>query len=417
MPRSDVGKRYRSTALDRALAPARTVATVGPVDGLAEDRIVAMVDAIQRFSRTPRLALIPDAGRRVWGYGTGMSAAAVSSRPDLDTTDLASLVTAVRNRPGQRLPIEVLICGDYLLLDYSHGVGDGQLGMLGLAILAEGDESKASTLAEGLPSTAIWTALRRHYWSRPMALHEFWRLRKVHKQAQPEQDQPQKRIEYWESAKCSVGAYLNPASVDRLRAWAKDNCAGATTASVTVALWMAALRAEGVRIDDRVMILINCRRYLRDGYRTTQGNFAVGIPIAMPRSGSPEDIAALVRRVIDSGWPLAILGMAEVSSLVRRPPAQEESRAVVVPDRLRLAVSDLGRLTMFDGLTWRTGRPPQFAAYLEPDGPDALTLLVDEMAGGRTFTASFCSKMIDPSVVESALARMCDDPVGLVTGW
>jgi hypothetical protein len=250
-----------------------------------------------------------------------------------------------------------------------------------------------------------------------MALHEFWRLRKVHEQAQPEQDQPQKRIEYWESAKCSVGAYLNPASVDRLRAWAKDNCAGATTASVTVALWMAALRAEGVRIDDRVMILINCRRYLRDGYRTTQGNFAVGIPIAIPRSGSPKVIAALVRRVIDSGWPLAILGMAEVSSLVRRPPAQEESRAVVVPDRLRLAVSDLGRLTMFDGLTWRTGRPPQFAAYLEPDGPDALTLLVDEMAGGRTFTASFCSKMIDPSVVESALARMCDDPVGLVTGW
>jgi hypothetical protein len=393
------------------------VVTVGPLDGLTEDRVKAMLDAVERCSATPRLTVVPDARERVWRYDRAIAGRAVTSQPDLDTDDLSALVTTVRNRSGGRRPFEVLLCGDYLLLDYSHGVGDGQLGILGLAILAAGDESQAATLANGLPSSAVWTALWRHYRSRPTALREFWRLRKEHKHvdAGSGPDQPTRRIEHWESAKCSVGAHLDAARVDQLRSWAKDTWAGATTASVTVALWMAALRAEGVRIDDRVMILINCRRYLADEYRTAQGNFAVGIPIAMPSSGSPAEIAALVRQVIDSGWPLAILGMAEAASL-RPPRASETSDAVVVPDRLRLAVSDLGRLTPFDGLSWKPGRPPQFTAYLEPDGPDALTLLVDELAGGRTFTASFCSEMIAPSVVSSALERMCHDPVGLVTG-
>ena len=419
MPPSEGAGRYRSTALDRALAPARTVVTVGPLDGLTEDEVRAVLDAVQRSSDTPRLALIPDADDRTWRYGDGFCADVVTSRPDLATDDPADLVTAVRNRPGEREPLEVLICGDHLLLDYSHGVGDGQLGVLGLAILAGADDSLAPTLANGLPPAAVWTGLWRHYRSKPSALRDFWRLRKAHDAVEVVDAPTERRILDWEAAKCSVGAYLDPAGVDRLRTWAKSHWAGATTASVTVSLWLAALRAEGVQFDDRVMILINCRRYLGDEHRTSQGNFAVGIPIAMPRSGSPGDIAALVRQVVESGWPLAILGMAEVKSLLRRRRSAEPPGAdgtVVVPDRLRLAVSDLGRLGMFDGVTWKTGRPPRLSAFLEPDGADALTLLVDELAGGRTFTASFCSKMIEPAVVERALARMCDDPAGLATG-
>lgn len=416
MPRTRSGVRYRSTALDRALAPARTVATVGPIEGLSADRLGTILDAVARCSPVPRSMLIPEGGRRRWDYDTTTSDHVVTSRPDLDTDDQAALVTAVRNRPGPRRPLEVIVCGDHLVLDYSHGVGDGQLGILGLAVLAGGDESRAPILAAGLPSTAVWTAAWRHYRSRPSALADVVRLRKQHKQFDVGRDgEPLRRIDHWQSAKCSVGAHLDASRVEDLRAWTKRCRPGATTASVTVALWMAALRAEGVRIDDRVMILINCRRYLGDAYRTAQGNFAVGIPIVMPPSGSPEDIARLTRRVIDSGWPLAILGMAELTSALHRPQASEATDVVDVPDRLRLAVSDLGRLTAFDGVTWKPGRPPQFSAYLEPDGPDALTLLADDLSGGRTFTASFCSEMIAPSVVSGALQRMCADPIGLLT--
>jgi len=86
-----------------------------------------------------------------------------------------------------------------------------------------------------------------------------------------------------------------------------------------------------------------------------------------------------------------------------------------VPDRLRLAVSDLGRLSLFDDVPFNDRRPPQLVAFLEPDGADAATLLVAELAGGRTLTASFCSQMIEADTMARVLKRMCDDPVGLLT--
>ena len=414
MPRSDRTARYSSTALDRALAPARTVVTVGPIEGLDVERVRAVLVAAESLSPAPRLALIPDAARRTWGYGS--ESVHIAVRPDVNTDDVADLVTAIRNRAGERRPVEVLVCGDYLVLDYSHGVGDGQFGVLGLAVLAGGDASAANILADGLSSTAIWTALWRHYRSNPGALRDFWRLRKANKRFEVADAGDGRRIENWEAAKCSVAAHLEAAKVDRLRAWAKETWPGATTASVTIALWLAALRAENVPFEEHVMILMNCRRYLGGEYRTIQGNFAVGIPVPIPDTASPSEIAELVRQVIDSGWPIAILGMAEVKSRVRPQVPGSPAGSVVVPNRLRLAVSDLGRLGMFDQLGFRPGRPPQLSAYLEPDGADAATLLVDELAGGRTFTASFCSEMIEPAVIERALGRMCDDPVSLLAG-
>jgi hypothetical protein len=406
---------YRSTALDRALASARTVVAIGPCEGLDEARIRDVLRAAESYGAESRFTVIPDAAATRWRYAHGVADTALSSRPDLATDDLAALVNEVNNRTGPRGAFEVMICGDNLLLDYSHGVGDGQLGVLALAVLAGGDAAQAPVIARGLSSRAVWSALWNHYRTHPAALRDFWRMRKANKRfddsAAP---QATRRIERWEDAKTSIAAHVEPAGVASHRAWAKENHPGATTASLTVAMWLAALETEGVRHDDRVMILMNCRRYLGEAYRTVQGNFAVGIPLPMPASRSPDEIADLTRRAIASGWPIAILGMAELKSLVHRPRAPEATEAVDVPDRLRLAVSDLGRLTMFDGQAWKPGSSPQLSAFLEPDGPDAVTLLVDELAGGRTYTASFCDKMIDPAIIERALDRMCDGPADLL---
>jgi hypothetical protein len=415
MPRAERRRRYRSTELDRALAPARTVVTVGPLETPSVDRLREVLRAAEIHCAEARLTLVPDAGERWWRYEPDVADRAVVAVPDVDTTDPARLVTEVRTRPGVRAPVEVLVCRDHLVMDYSHGVGDGQFGPLGLAILAADDPSRAALLSDGLSSNAVWTALWRHYRSRPSALREFWRIRKENKKAGPDDTGlPRKRIENWEAAKSTVSVYLEPATVARLRSWAKENKPGATTASLTVAVWLAALRAEGVRYDRHVMILMNCRRYLGPEYATAQGNFAVGIPIPMPPSENPADIAALVRRIIESGWPLAILGMAELRSLLRGPRAPGHPAVIEVPDRVRLSVSDIGRLTAFDGQEWAGDRPPQLSAFLEPDGPDAVTLLVSELEGGRTLTASFCSAMIGPDIVTAALNRVRADPVALL---
>jgi hypothetical protein len=415
MPRSEYSPRYHSTALDRALAPARTVVVVGPVDDLDPDVMRSVLREAQNSSATPRLALVPRLDDRVWGYCDDLEDA-VFKWEDADTSDLAALVTRVRVDFEPRRALEVLICGDYVVIDYSHGIADGQLGVTLPALLMTGDTAHAGVVAHGLESSAVWSALWKHYRANPGAVKDFWRLRKVHKtETAPG---AKRRIRHWHASTRSYSAYLGPDEVSRLRSWAKTTWPGATSASINVSMWLAALHAEGVPVDDRVMILMNSRRYLGPEYATTQGNFAVGIPIRLPGLPSPSTVAGVTREVIESGWPVAILAMAEVKARLPGravPPQGEPEGGVEVGDRIRAAVSDVGRLRMYEPFPWAPGdRPPQLTAYLEPDGPDSVPLLVAELAGGQTFTASFCTQMVDPSVIESAVNRMCSDPIGLL---
>ncbi len=417
MPPSDVAPRYRPTALDRALATERTVAVVGPVAGLDEDRVTANLRAILAAAPDARPALSPDPGGRAWHYRSDLAERRIVRRDDLGT-DLGRLLTESGGQPVAPLgrgPLNVLISGDYLAVDYSHGIGDGQMGVTLLAALSVGaDPARAGALARGLPRSAVWTALRRHYRAHPRAMRDFVQLRSRHRRAGDDQPVGTRDVDLSHLDKQSRTAYMPPHCVAALRAWAREHADGASPASVTVASWMAALRAAGVAVDDRITVLVNCRRYLDPRHQLDQGNFAVALPLWIPRPQTPVVVHGAIRDVIDSGWPLAILGMAELKSVLARPGADEPNTTVTVPDRLRIAVSDLGRLGMFGDTVWGSGAPPQLAAYLEPAGPDAASLLVSELAGGRTFTASFCGAMVDPAVVARALDLMCDDPVAIL---
>ncbi|MFC7674850.1 hypothetical protein ACFQWH_17305 [Mycolicibacterium sp. GCM10028919] len=408
MPPSDHW--YRSTVLDRALAPSRTVATVGPVAGLDVDRARAVLAAAEAHPRA-RLALQPSPADQRWASAVGVSER-VRRRDDMPTADLGALLTAVRHEPGTKLPVDAFLAGDHVVVDYSHGIGDGQLGVALLSALSgEFDEARSGALAQGLPPGATRRAAARHFRAHPGAMRDIARLRAENK---PDaDDRPKRSIEGWQEHNRSATAYLPPATVADVRSWVKTNAPGATTASVTVALWRSALRAAGAQIDDRFMVLMNCRRYLAPEFQQSQGNFAVAMPMRLPWSASPAEIAALVRRVYDSGWPLVVLLMAQAKSLIGRGETGVPPTTYDASGRIRLSVSDLGRLSALDHVSWVPGeRPPQLAAYLEPDGPDAVTLLISELAGGRTFTATFCSAVVEPDLVDAALTRMCSDPLG-----
>src|SRR5262245_43647812 len=151
MPRAERRRSYRSTELDRALAPARTIVTVGPIEPPSVDRIRQLLRDIEAQGADARLTLVPEADQRWWRRVADVADRAVLSLPRAHTADQARLVTEIRTRRGHRGPVEVLVCPDHLVMDYSHGVGDGQFGLLGLAILAADDDSRTALLADGLP--------------------------------------------------------------------------------------------------------------------------------------------------------------------------------------------------------------------------------------------------------------------------
>lgn len=415
MPPGDAPQRYRSSVLDRALTPSRTVAVVGPVAGLDESRATGVLASAAALPR-PHLALEPRADERMWCYRDDVARHVVRNDA-LRADDLGALLTTVRRGTDARRPLNVLLSDGHVAVDYSHGVGDGQFGLTLLAALAgDVDPERSGIIARSLPQHALRSAALRHFRGRPAALGEIRKLRNANKIG-ADVDRPTRTVEDWQDHNRTVTAYMPPDVVTELRTWSRANASGATSASTTVALWLAALRTRGARLDERVMILMNCRRYLDPDHALSQGNFAVAMPILLPPGGGPADIASLVRRVSGSGWPIAVLLLAEAKALLRRGGTAPVVTTGVADasGRIRLSVSDLGRLPMFDHVEWAPdGRPPRLAAYLEPDGPDAVTLLVSELAGGRTFTATFCEAAVDADLVTGALEQMCSDPVGLL---
>ncbi|MBY4130060.1 hypothetical protein HQO83_16825 [Rhodococcus fascians] len=405
--------------MDRVFADTRIVTVVGPIKALDIERTRATLTAAQHVDATPHVALEPRADARRWRYRNDIAGKNVMAGTG-PTEDLGRLLTEMRSGDGSRSPLEVVVFEDHLAVDYSHGIGDGQIGVMMLAAFCDdANGTLVPGLAAGLPSSTTWKALWRHYSRKPGTLADFWRLRARHRVEADSTSTPRRRIENWESGKVSRAGYMNRTEVEELKRWTAENMPGATAASVSIALWSAALRAESVDIDDHIMVLFNSRRYLDPAQQSSHGNFAVGIPLNLPASTTPVGITSAMREVIESGWPIAVLGMShlrDVASRIRPSARAQDTESVLeVPATLRLAVSDLGRVRVFDHLEWiDDGRPPKMAASLEPDGPDGCTMLIAEINGGRTYTASFCNKIIEETVMDAALQRMCDDPVALL---
>lgn len=409
---------YRSTALDRVFADTRIVTAVGPVRGLDVRRTRRTLTAAAQAHAEAHLAVEPRSDTRQWRYRTDIAGDNVTTGTG-PTDDLGRMLTEIRSRDGTRSPLEVIVFDDHLAIDYSHGIGDGQIGVMMLAAFCDdADGTLVPGLTSGLPASSTWKALWRHYSRNPKTVSDFRKLRGRHRAEADGGSAPRRRIENWETAKVSRAGYMSRDRVDELKQWTAEYMPGATAASISIALWSAALRAEGVDVAEHIMVLFNSRRYLDPAQQNSHGNFAVGIPLHLPAGTTPVAIAGAMREVIESGWPIAVLGMSllrDAASRIRSSVRPQHTSVVEVPEKLRLAVSDLGRLRVFDHLEWADdGRPPQMAASLEPDGPDGCTMLIAEIAGGRTYTASFCSKMIDVAVMDSALQRMCEDPVALL---
>lgn len=401
---------YRSSWLDRMFAESRTIVMTGPIPDLDESRVRVVLEAAAAVTDS-RITLVPDGTARRWRRHRPVLARVVS-RPDVDVSDVGAALTAMHNRPDKECPIEVFVCGDYLIVDYSHGLGDGWLGEVLTRSLVAGDPGAAAAIAKPLPSNALWTAVASSILRRPATISATMRLRKATKSADAQVAPPPRPTDWRSSMRCATRS-MGTQQTAELKAWAKQHAPTATTNAVSTAVWMAALRACGATVDPQVMVLMNCRRYLPPDLQDANGNFAFAMPVELP--ASPTGIAQKVRQITDSGWPLTILAVADLKSRLSRG-TQSGEQSAVFGNGLRLAISDMGNLKWFEQLSWTAGRQPMVTGFLETDGPDSVAMIITLISGVRTFTATFSTESIDPALIDSALEKMCADPVGLLQG-
>jgi len=362
---------YRPSALDRSWASCRILEVVGPLHGLDMTALESALKAIDASTPTPRTAIEPRLSEPQWPYLPPTRAWSIDSLAATDN-DLDRLLTDLGHRSGERYPTEVYLIGEeYLAVEYPHAVGDGHYGVNLLVALLN---SEITTLGPDLPLHAVWPALWAHFRSHPRRITQLYRLRRNQLRKPSPGPSVRRNVTDWQDSRQLALGHLDSRRFTELQDWVATYAAGATRAGVMSALWLAALRSQGITVDDRVTVLVNCRRYLPADQRAGVGNFAVGVPLHIGSLG-PLEVTKLVREVTDSGWPLAVIAMGELRASLRRGTLRPATTGTSISDRLRLSVSDMGKLP-FDQLPWVPGRPRQATAFLNLDGPDAITMLL-----------------------------------------
>ncbi|MGU3293538.1 hypothetical protein [Williamsia sp. M5A3_1d] len=414
-PDTEIGE-HRPSALDRALANSRNIAVFGPVPGLDRDLLTVRLRSVA--AQVPRLRLDPFAPDGVWTRRTDALVVEDLATPtdprDLPDTPggrLGVIATSVRQQDPA--PLRVAVCDDHLVVDHSHGLGDGRLApTLQAVLLDSAPPAVHAALAHDAPAGSVRRALADQVLRHPRRLAEVRKLRadnaRTDTVTEPAAVDPRQVR--------TISATMAPDRVAALRerVAALD---GASDASATVAMWVSALRRAGVASDDVVQVLVDCRRYLRRA-DAGMGNLAIALPIRMPAPVTAASVRQRVRAATESAWPLAVLGINATRARLQRgtPDSGAGLTATVrTSSRIRLSVSDIGRLPLFDGvLPGLSGALPQLGAGIDPDGPEALTLLVSEVGGARTLSATFHADVLAPAAVHAALVAICRDPIAVL---
>ncbi|KQR96059.1 hypothetical protein ASG12_17650 [Williamsia sp. Leaf354] len=407
---------HRPSALDRALANSRNVAIFGPLPALDRDLLTVRLRSVA--AQVPRLRLDPFAADGAWTRRTDTllveDLAPPTATRDLPDTPGGYLgVIATHVRQLDPVPLRVAVCDDHLVVDHSHGLGDGRLApALQAVLLDSAPPAVQAALAHDAPAGSVRRALADQILRHPRRLGEVHRLRSENARtdtvAEPVAVDPRQVR--------TVSATMPPDRVAALRERVSA-VQGASDASATVAMWVSALHRAGVANDDLVQVLIDCRRYLRRD-DAGMGNLAIALPIRMPDPVTAASVRQRVRAATESAWPLAVLGINATRARLHRgtpDPGADTAVSVRTSSRIRLSVSDIGRLPLYDGvLPGPSGPIPQLGAGIDPDGPEALTLLVSEIGGARTLSATFHPEVVAPTAVHAALVDICRDPIAVL---
>lgn len=401
----------------------RYIGVAGPAKPLNVHTVRATLQSLADSGTHTRIGLVPQQGTVTWRVSEVLGEDAVREVASCSTSEqLESAIAEVRRRGGERLPLEVTICGEYLFIDTAHGLSDGKLFVDLIEALHLNHSHGASVWSVGAESRhVIPRSVVRWFAFHPMRLRDAWRAQKAMqslKQQFPngvEQDAASNQGEDvpWSPSAAVVIRQSTAASEAAVSAWRKKNAPSAGAA--TVALWLVrcAMDRVGLQSTPAVTIAVNCRRYLTEK-DTVNGNFAVGLNVAISGSKPIEPQARVLDAVYTSGLPLAVLAVVSASVRVKAPASSAAATSVARHPKVKLMYSDLGRPPAWARVPWSSETGAQFAGLLDPSAPDAVTVMCGVVGGERTYSVSFHDNVFERAKIEEAMDLIVSNPVLLL---
>ncbi|TFI44533.1 hypothetical protein E4P29_07150 [Rhodococcus sp. 1R11] len=419
---------------DVALAGNWTVVAFGPVDHGGVDGIRRALRTTMSVGPAVRVGLHPDSGTRRWRYDPDAPLQAV--REDSAITEgeydaaMAQLLAA--HDPAE--PLSITVRGDHVVFYMDHGLGDGQMIINLSHTLADPDARNGivprwATAAQTRHPLAV--AAMRCFGTDPKRLPRLLRSR-IHPgigvcgrkpasggptgHAAPTQAVSTQRASTDAHAPVEVVAAAATIECTReLARWRDDHRPGQSISILFFAALDAALRSEGMAVDDVAKVLFDVRRYLPPEL-TTLANLSAGIDVYLPDTTDTVLLSRQWRRIIESGHPIANLILVALRSKLARlrsAPATD-TPPPTTPDTIRLALSDMGRHARLNDIAFVGDTQGSYRVMVAPASHGHITLTTARLRDSIRVAASFHSHFVDADTIRRALRTACSKPIALL---
>ncbi|AQA05674.1 hypothetical protein BVC93_28585 [Mycobacterium sp. MS1601] len=359
----------------------RAMAAHGPVTRLPLDPSTS----------STRWSLVPD------GQATVIETPALESGADPST--LAARIRTTHDQRG----IQIITAGDYLAIDFSHGLGE-------VPLITSLVSSLLHTVDPSDP--AVWQRYRhrlsplllaavRTFVGDPrkaIAVAAVHRNRHLPEAATGTPVSP---------APTTMSVGLPAETVARVRRYRDAQLPGVGLVSLfTYALWRA-LAAAGVPMSTVVKVPFDARRYLPDGLDTL-ATFSAGLDFRIEPTKGPGELQDAMATAARIGRPVANLMIGTLmtrSQLLRRTVTEPAESAT---GTIRLLHSNVGVLPRTGRWPFRDPSQARMLVASDPAGINSVTVTSATTMNNLWFTAEFHSSAIDPAKVGAALDSIAE---------
>jgi hypothetical protein len=395
------GERVRVSALDRLHSHRRTGVVIGPVElpptYVLADRYARLVEA----GPLVRLCLEPSVRSTRWRrrLDDGVSLTDVSAPlPPVTMLDVTRAACTDDVADG----IRILRAGEYLAIDFCHGLGEVPLVNLILDVLFGVTDPSDPALVDRYSHRVapLISAAAKTFGTDPRRITTLLRRRPVRAAAPEMTTYP--RPPTPRPATSFVGLPADVAT--ELRRQRDAALPGVSLAALfTYALWEC-LADSGLRVDDVVKIPFDVRPYLPAGSNTLSP-LTAGLDFDVGRCGGPAGLQAEMDRSARSGQPVANLAVSALKALV---PRHDTHGSWPAHPRVHLLHSNVRLRPGAGGWPFSDPARAQLLVASDPATPHGVTVTSAWLMDTLWLTARFDGGVFDAELVATALSGVTD---------